>query len=35
VGIGRGAGAGILVRDAEALETLARADTLVVDKTAH
>jgi len=33
VGIGRGATAGILVRDAEALELLERADTLVVDKT--
>jgi P-type Cu+ transporter len=33
VGTGRGATAGVLVRDAEALETLARVDTLVVDKT--
>jgi Cu+-exporting ATPase len=33
VGIGRGAAAGVLVRSAEALEALARADTLVVDKT--
>jgi Cu+-exporting ATPase len=33
VGTGRGAHAGILVRDAAALEALARADTLVVDKT--
>jgi P-type Cu+ transporter len=33
VGIGRGAQRGILIRDADALETLARADTLVVDKT--
>jgi Cu+-exporting ATPase len=33
VGIGRAARQGILIRDAEALETLARADTLVVDKT--
>jgi heavy metal translocating P-type ATPase len=33
VGIGRAARAGILIRDAEALETLAKADTLVVDKT--
>ena len=33
VGVGRGATAGVLVRNAEALETLARADTLVVDKT--
>ena len=33
VGTGRGAQAGVLVRDAEALETLARVDTLVVDKT--
>ncbi len=30
---GRGAQAGVLVRDAEALERLARVDTLVVDKT--
>jgi len=33
VGVGRGAAAGVLVRNAEALETLARATTLVVDKT--
>jgi Cu+-exporting ATPase len=33
VGTGRGAQAGVLVRDAEALELLARVDTLVVDKT--
>jgi Cu+-exporting ATPase len=33
VGIGRGAGLGVLVRDAEALERLARVDTLVLDKT--
>ncbi|MFN0119018.1 MAG: heavy metal translocating P-type ATPase [Blastocatellia bacterium] len=33
VGAGRGAGVGVLVRDAEALETLARVDTLVLDKT--
>ncbi len=33
VAVGRGAHSGILVRNAEALETLARADTLVVDKT--
>jgi Cu+-exporting ATPase len=33
VAVGRGATAGILVRSAEALETLARVDTLVVDKT--
>lgn len=33
VGVGRGAEAGILVRDAKALEGLARIDTLVVDKT--
>jgi Cu+-exporting ATPase len=33
VATGRGAQAGVLVRDAEALETLARVDTLVVDKT--
>jgi Cu+-exporting ATPase len=33
VGTGRGARAGVLFRDAEALETLRSADTLVVDKT--
>lgn len=33
VGTGRGAREGVLIRDAEALETLARVDTLVVDKT--
>jgi Cu+-exporting ATPase len=33
VAVGRGATAGILVRSAEALETLARVDTLAVDKT--
>jgi P-type Cu+ transporter len=33
VGVGRGASAGILIRDAEALEVLGKADTLVVDKT--
>jgi P-type Cu+ transporter len=33
VGTGRGATAGVLVRNAEALETLERVDTLVLDKT--
>jgi Cu+-exporting ATPase len=33
VAVGRGATAGVLVRDAAALETLARVDTLVLDKT--
>ncbi|MEE8137316.1 MAG: heavy metal translocating P-type ATPase, partial [Thermoanaerobaculia bacterium] len=33
VGTGRGATGGVLIRDAEALETLARVDTLLVDKT--
>ncbi|HWQ32485.1 MAG TPA: heavy metal translocating P-type ATPase [Blastocatellia bacterium] len=33
VGTGRGAQAGVLVRNAEALETLAKVDTLVLDKT--
>ncbi len=33
VGTGRGPRAGVLVKDAEALELLARVDTLVVDKT--
>jgi Cu+-exporting ATPase len=33
VGTGKGAEAGILIKNAEALEVLGRADTLVVDKT--
>jgi Cu+-exporting ATPase len=33
VAVGRGATVGVLVRNAEALETLARVDTLVLDKT--
>jgi Cu+-exporting ATPase len=33
VAVGRGAHAGVLIRNAEALEMLARVDTLVVDKT--
>jgi len=33
VAVGRGASLGVLVRNAEALETLARVDTLVIDKT--
>ena len=33
VGTGRGATAGVLIRNAEALEVLERVDTLVVDKT--
>ena len=33
VGTGRGASAGVLVRDAEALERLSQVDTIVVDKT--
>ena len=33
VGVGRGAQAGVLVRNAEALERMERVDTLVVDKT--
>jgi P-type Cu+ transporter len=33
VGMGRGAKAGVLVRDAEALETFARATVLAIDKT--
>ena len=33
VGTGRGASAGVLIRNAEALETLERVNTLVVDKT--
>src|SRR5215831_6998962 len=33
VGMGRGASAGILIRNAEALEVMEKIDTLVVDKT--
>jgi Cu+-exporting ATPase len=33
VAVGRGAHGGVLIRNAEALETLAKVDTLVVDKT--
>ncbi len=33
IAAGRGAGAGVLIRDAEALERLAGIDTLIVDKT--
>jgi Cu+-exporting ATPase len=33
VAVGRGAHAGVFIRNAEALETLARVDTLVIDKT--
>ncbi|MCL6565448.1 MAG: heavy metal translocating P-type ATPase [Acidobacteriia bacterium] len=33
VGTGRGATVGVLIRDAEALETMEKVDTLVVDKT--
>ena len=33
VGTGRGAGEGILVRNAEALETMEKVNTLIVDKT--
>ena len=33
VGIGKGAGFGVLIRSAEALERLEKVDTLVVDKT--
>jgi Cu+-exporting ATPase len=33
VGTGRGATAGVLIRNAEALEGLAKVDTLVIDKT--
>ena len=33
VGVGRGASAGVLVRNAEVLEVLEKVDTLVVDKT--
>jgi P-type Cu+ transporter len=33
VAVGRGAHAGVLIRSAEGLETLAKVDTLVIDKT--
>jgi Cu+-exporting ATPase len=33
VGVGRGAENGVLIKNAESLEVLQRADTLVVDKT--
>ncbi len=33
IAVGRGAAAGVLVKDAGALETLRKADTLVIDKT--
>ena len=33
VGIGRGAGLGVLIRNAEALERFEKVDTLVIDKT--
>ena len=33
VGVGRGAQAGVLVKNAEALERMEKVDTLVVDKT--
>jgi P-type Cu+ transporter len=33
VGVGKGATLGVLIRDAEALETFEKVDTLVVDKT--
>jgi Cu+-exporting ATPase len=33
VGVGRGATAGVLIRDAETLEVMEKVDTLVVDKT--
>jgi Cu+-exporting ATPase len=33
VGVGRGAQAGVLIKNAEALETMEKIDTLVVDKT--
>tara|TARA_R110000824_G_scaffold118960_15_gene272356 strand:- start:47229 stop:49571 length:2343 start_codon:yes stop_codon:yes gene_type:complete len=33
VGIGRGASAGVLMRDADALQMMEKADTLIIDKT--
>ncbi|VTP78465.1 Copper-transporting P-type ATPase [Leclercia adecarboxylata] len=35
VGVGKGAQAGVLIRNAEALERLEKVDTLVVDKNRH
>lgn len=32
VGVGRGAELGVLVKDAEALETVEKLDTIIVDK---
>ena len=32
-GVGKGAGAGVLIKSAEALEWMGKVDTLVVDKT--
>src|ERR1051326_5871517 len=33
VGVGRGAQAGVLIKNAEALERMEKVDTLVIDKT--
>ena len=33
VGVGRGAGLGVLIKNAEALERLEKVETLIVDKT--
>jgi P-type E1-E2 ATPase len=33
VGVGKGASAGVLIKNAEALEQLEKVDTLIVDKT--
>ena len=33
VGVGRGAQAGVLIRDAEALERMEKVDTIIIDKT--
>ena len=33
VGVGRGAREGVLIKDAQVLETLEKADTIIVDKT--
>jgi Cu+-exporting ATPase len=33
VGVGRGASAGVLIKNAEALERMEKVDTLVIDKT--
>ncbi len=33
VGVGKGATSGVLIKDAESLEKLAKIDSLIIDKT--